>query len=480
MTEEVRADVVVIGGGPAGATLAARLAQLGHDVCLVERDGFPRRHVGESLTPGVLPLLEASGARAAVEAAGFPAAPRVDVEWTSSPVRRDAPSGDGGLLVDRGRFDALLLDHARSCGVRVLQPAAARAPAPAPTRADCGWRVAADHAGGRTEISARFVAFAGGRSSPTSVAPLREGAPTVALFAYWRGARLPDAPRIEAAEHGWRWGVPIPDGTYNTLVFADRDAAPRGTSPEDRFRALMSGSRLFEGCEGLVQDGPVRASDATPRLAGDPVSTHHIRVGDAALALDPLASSGVQRAIQSAVSGAVVVNTLLRRPERSGLAESFHRSALLSAYDRHAAWAGSHYAAAGRTGPFWTARAATAPLEEPHRVPVDWSSHAELAVSSECSFPEIPCLDADFVSSRAAVSHPALDEPVAFLAGHELAPLLRSVRGDAAPLALAQQWASRMPSRAAFALVEWLAGRGLLVAGANRSAATAASARLGP
>jgi 2-polyprenyl-6-methoxyphenol hydroxylase-like FAD-dependent oxidoreductase len=64
-------SVCVIGAGPAGSTFAARMAQLGHDVCLVERQSFPRRQLGESLSPGVLPLLDMTGARQSVEAARF-------------------------------------------------------------------------------------------------------------------------------------------------------------------------------------------------------------------------------------------------------------------------------------------------------------------------------------------------------------------------------------------------------------------------
>jgi 2-polyprenyl-6-methoxyphenol hydroxylase-like FAD-dependent oxidoreductase len=71
----------VVGGGPAGSTFAARMAQLGHDVVLVEQAVFPRRQLGESLSPGVLPLLDMTGARAAVEAAGFRRVRTVLVLW---------------------------------------------------------------------------------------------------------------------------------------------------------------------------------------------------------------------------------------------------------------------------------------------------------------------------------------------------------------------------------------------------------------
>src|SRR5690348_17895481 len=101
-------DVCVIGAGPAGSILAARMAQLGHDVCLIERVSFPRSRLGESLSPGILALLETVDARVAVEAARFRPAVGALVKWgTRAAARRDA--GERGLLVDRGRFDALLL-----------------------------------------------------------------------------------------------------------------------------------------------------------------------------------------------------------------------------------------------------------------------------------------------------------------------------------------------------------------------------------
>lgn len=68
-------DVCVIGGGPAGASLALRLAHLGRSVVVIERNSFPRRHLGESLTGAILPLLGVLGALPRIESAGFIKAP---------------------------------------------------------------------------------------------------------------------------------------------------------------------------------------------------------------------------------------------------------------------------------------------------------------------------------------------------------------------------------------------------------------------
>src|SRR5712675_2273112 len=103
----------------------------------------------------------------------------------------------------------------------------------------------------------------------------------------------------------------------------------------DRFLQLIGRSALMEGCRDVELIAPARAIDATPYLGCDCVAPTRIRLGDAALAIDPISSSGVQKAIQSALSGAIVANTLLRRPELTDAALSFYRTQLSDASERH-------------------------------------------------------------------------------------------------------------------------------------------------
>lgn len=441
-------DVCVIGGGPAGSTFAARMARLGHNVCLVERSRFPRTHLGESLSPGVLPLLETTGARAAVEAAGFLPVRRVHSSWDAGPQVREDPR-EQGLLVDRGEFDRILLDNARAHGVRVVQPARVLGY----EYADGKWVITIGAGGNTSQLRSQFLADAGGRASGTAK---RTGPRTIALYAYWRGNKLPEEPRIEAGADAWYWGVPLPDGTYNTLVFVDvnhfRDAP--AASLNTRFLELLGCSALMSGCSGHELAGPVQTADASHYLDDQSVSPSMIRVGDAALAIDPLSSSGVQKAIQSALAGAIVANTLLRRPASADAATSFYRDSLADASARHCRWAAGHYAsvAVQRGGKFWKDRAAGASVAPPVSAT---SPAARLTLSAQAEFVELPCIADDFVVWKPALRHPNLESPVAYLGGRELAPLLQQLPSAFTPIQLAQSCGG--------AIAGWLLNNGILV-----------------
>jgi len=459
-------DICVIGAGPAGSTFAARMAQLGHRVCLIERARFPRPHLGESLSPGVLPLLQSVGVRERIEAAGFPRIRRVRVAW-DGPVQLRDDARQQGRLVDRGTFDQLLLEHAAALGVRVLQPAQARA---SPC-AHGGWVIDADSAEGPVRLHADFLARANGRCGRFGADKQRIGARTVALYAYWREHAFPEEPCIEAGRDAWFWGVPLPDGSTNTLAFVDAEyfhSSLEGTL-ESRFMALLSQSSLAAGCRHARRVGSVRATDATAYLDRACVTPSSITVGDAALALDPISSSGVQKAIQSALAAAIVANTLLRRPEHGAAAQSFYRDNLGEAAERHARWAAIHYGsvAARQGGAFWKHRATSPPPRAAAVTPRprDAASLAQLRVevSPELDIVDQPCIDGNFITVRPALRHPNLERPVAYLGGWDLAPLIRQAQPGATAIELARAWSTRIPWSQGLAVATWLINEGLLV-----------------
>ena len=468
------ADVCVIGAGPAGSVFAARMAQLGHRVLLVEQERFPRLRLGESLSPGVQPLLKAAGLETTIEASGAKRLREVSIDWAEGPRLREDPR-EQGLLVDRGAFDLMLLERARGFGVEVRQPARVLDW----RRSGGRWRIAVEAEGRRGAIEADFVADARGRSGAAAAPRRRAGAPTLAVFAYWRGVRLPDRPHIEAGAAEWFWGVPLPNGLYNTLAFVDPKALrAAGGDLTRRFLDLIARSRLMQDCGEPGRTGPVRAIDATPYVVDEPVDRASIRLGDAALAIDPISSSGVQKAVRSALSGAIVANTLLRKPERADIAIAFYRDQLADASESHRRWAAEHYGAVAdaRGGAFWVARTegrggATQPAEEPFdgralaAAPLELSPHAALV--------ETPCLAGEYVEAAPALAHPRLARPVAYLGGCALAPLLKGLPPGLTPLEIARSWSDRASIETGLALAGWLIRQGVLV----RSSAPAGARR---
>ena len=117
------------------------------------------------------------------------------------------------------------------------------------------WRLTIDADGASEHLDADFVAYAGGRRNAAG-RQIKVGPSTLAVYGYWRGASLPTHPRIEAGQDSWYWGVPLPDRTYNTLVFVDPAwfrSAP-GSTISERFLRLIDRSNLMEGCRDVRAD----------------------------------------------------------------------------------------------------------------------------------------------------------------------------------------------------------------------------------
>jgi 2-polyprenyl-6-methoxyphenol hydroxylase-like FAD-dependent oxidoreductase len=133
-------DVIVIGAGPSGCAAAIECARSGHKVALLERENFPRHRPGETLHPGVEPLLQQLGLEAAVHAADFIRHTGNWVRWPSElqfqPFGCDEGGQWRGFQAWRATFDALMMDRARQLGVSIQQPCRVTAPI------QCGNRLA--------------------------------------------------------------------------------------------------------------------------------------------------------------------------------------------------------------------------------------------------------------------------------------------------------------------------------------------------
>ena len=167
---KVNCDVLVIGGGPAGTTVAPLLAEMGHKVVLLEKAHHPRFHVGESLLPANLPLFERLGVAAEVKAIGMEkwGAEFVSPQHETSQTFQFGEAWDKSMphayQVQRAEFDTILIRNAEKKGVEVHEGCKAKAVEFLPENAGAVIRAEHDD-GSQTEWTARFVVDASGRDT---------------------------------------------------------------------------------------------------------------------------------------------------------------------------------------------------------------------------------------------------------------------------------------------------------------------------
>jgi flavin-dependent dehydrogenase len=464
---DINVDVCVIGGGAAGATAARRLSLLGHRVCLLEKTAHPNHKVGVALPPNIIPLLDATGLRERVERASFVRPERLINRWAGVTEQIDSPREASGFIIDRARFDGLLLDAAVEAGVEVLRPARASRP----TRdADGLWDIAVSCAAGRLRVKAAFVVDATGKGSVIAGRRRRYSAPTIALNAYWRNAKIDGAAvLIEAGADEWFWGASLPDETFNAMVFIDasRWRAASGRGLESLYRSLLADSTLFRGCLDGMLVGRVSGCDASSYVEEQPVGERSIKTGEASFSIDPLSSQGIQAAISSSLQCAVVVNTLLKSPADTAAAMQFYRDRQQETIARHHRFAARYYAEARlrHDGQFWRKRATAEPERRvaPPGINTATPRALRLRLSGEAALIATPCVSGDIVRNVRALVHPCMERPVAYVNNVEVSPLLDSLPPAGTVAEILQTWTPRISPREGLELINWLYREGVLV-----------------
>src|SRR5437764_6605984 len=237
MANPTHTDVIVIGGGPAGATVSTLLAQKGYNVELFERDHFPRFHIGESMIPNTFFPLQRTGLLEKMKKSHF--VKKYSVQFINQKGRLSEPfyffdnkphESSQTWQVVRSEFDKLALDHARENGVKVHEGARVLEVIFEGSKA-VGVRVKPED-GPEREVRAKVVIDASGQSTLIlDRFNLRQWDPQLkkaALWTYWKGARR-DTGRDEGAtlviqtegKKGWFWYIPLHDDVVSVGVVAD-------------------------------------------------------------------------------------------------------------------------------------------------------------------------------------------------------------------------------------------------------------------
>ncbi|XVQ07007.1 NAD(P)/FAD-dependent oxidoreductase [Spirillospora sp. CA-255316] len=344
--------VLVIGGGPGGATAATLLAQNGLDVILLERERFPRYHIGESLASSCRVVLTLTGVVDKIDARGYPAKQGALLRWGAED---DWTINWGDLFgsnvsswqVERDDFDKILLDHAAEQGVRVIQGAEVdkvRFAGDRPTAVE--WR---DPSGDRQVTAFDHLVDASGRAGVLSAQYFRnrrrhEVFRNVAIWGYWRGGTtLPNTPRggIDVISHpdGWYWVIPLRDGRHSVGFVTHRDIfrKRRGefSSTEQMLMSLVGESETVTDLMATGEfEPPVRVEQDYSYVADSFCGPGYFLVGDAACFLDPLLSTGVHLALYSGMLSAASILSLTRDEVTETEAQGFYESLFRNAYAR--------------------------------------------------------------------------------------------------------------------------------------------------
>jgi flavin-dependent dehydrogenase len=323
-------DVLVIGGGPGGSTAATLLARKGWKVLQLEKAHHPRFHIGESLLPMNMPVLERLGVMDKVRALGE-FKPGADFEAdnargynTYAFARALGDSPPHAFQVWRQEFDKMLFEHAREAGVDGREGAEV---------------VALEHRGNRDSVAdvrgddgrnyrvqARYVLDASGRDTflarRKKISRKNPAHQSAAIFGHFRGAVRRDGAdagniSIYSFEHGWMWMIPLPDGVMSVGAVCRPDylKTRRGRTTEFLFETLKLSPALWARLDHAeLIDGEVRVTGNYSYGATTLGGPGWMLVGDAFAFLDPVFSSGVYLAMSGAEQVVAVVDAALRNP----------------------------------------------------------------------------------------------------------------------------------------------------------------------
>ena len=311
-------DCIVVGGGPAGSTAAALIAEAGHSVLLLERDSMPRAHVGESLMPETYWIFERLGVLDKLRESPFPH--KVGVQFVTDSGKESAPfffrSHDPRDCsqtwhVDRAEFDKMLWDNAVEKGaecldaIRVLE---------VQFHGKQATGVKIKSAGGKTsEVAARVIVDATGQQALLATKlNLRVMNPDLRKAAIWghfrgglrdeQGGGVKTVILHTTSKRTWFWYIPMANDLVSVGVVGDRDALLKGRgTPEETFQEeLRDCSALGQWLADATAADPLQVlkefSYTTTQSAGD----GWVLVGDAWGFIDPIYSSGVYFALKSA------------------------------------------------------------------------------------------------------------------------------------------------------------------------------------
>ena len=338
-----KADVLVIGGGPAGSSAAAELGRRGYDVVLIDKQHHPRETVGESVLPSAWKYFDLLGVSDEVERRFVKKAGGV-VVWGGEITEiafRDFSYNRPGLHVERAELDHMLLENAKAKGARIFEGVKAESFAALPGG---GAEIATvAESGAREPITCRYFVDATGQASfvaqQTGGRRLDDDFRFVSLWGYFKDSRyvspggivrnfeeIPNHPPMtfvtKLGGWGWAWHIPLKRDTSVGIVVPVEDyktGLARHGSLEAYFLATARATEHLGALIGdaVLTDGRVRIMRDFSYLPDRVTGADYYVTGDAAGFVDPIFSIGVVMALYSGYLAAWAIDRSLRLPSEA-------------------------------------------------------------------------------------------------------------------------------------------------------------------
>lgn len=334
-------DVVIVGGGPGGSTAASFLRQYAPhlSVLVLEKERFPRDHIGESQLPSISPILDEMGVWDKVEAAGFPIKLGASYTWGKDadqwdfdfypvekwrdeprPARFEGQRKFTAFQVDRAIYDKILLDHAAELGAEVREGTLVR------EVAVDGDRVVAITLESGERIAGRWFIDASGnvgliRRALNVPVEVTEELKNIAIWDYWQNAEWADKigvggtrVQVRSLPYGWMWFIPLgPTRTSLGLICPAEHFKKLGKTPEELYlQAISEQGQIASLTANATREMKLEATKDWSQLAERLIGENWILVGEAAGFADPILAAGMSLTHSSARDAAYTIIELER------------------------------------------------------------------------------------------------------------------------------------------------------------------------